>query len=301
MPREIYTLDLEFRGAPHVIASYLIPTSKGAVLIESGPGSTTGKLEAGLKRLGFGLSDITDVFLTHIHLDHAGAAGWLARQGARIHVHPKGAPHLLDPKKLLESATRIYGDAMDALWGEFLPVAESQLVVESDGAKITVGDLELLAIETPGHADHHFAYVVEDLCFAGDVAGVRLPGSDYVSVPTPPPEFHLGKWRDTLTKLRTLEIRRIAPTHFGIFESPAKHLEMLATGLDALAKFIEEVMPGNPLPEEISQRYQEWMNEQYALHHVGGDELNAYEFASPWWMSPGGIQRYWRKYCLNPS
>jgi glyoxylase-like metal-dependent hydrolase (beta-lactamase superfamily II) len=301
MSHEVHTLDLGFRGTPNVIASYLIPTSGGAVLIESGPGSTGKNLEAGLKRFGFGLSDLTDVFLTHIHLDHAGAAGWLARHGARIHVHPNGAPHLLDPKKLLDSAKRIYGDAMDELWGEFLPVPESHLIVETPGAKITVGDLELLAIETPGHANHHFAYLIEDICFTGDVAGVRLPGSNYVSVPTPPPEFHLGKWRDTLAKLRALEMRRIAPTHFGIFEDPAAHLDRLEEGLNELAEFIERVMAGSPPSEEISQRYQKWMHESYASHHVEDGELDAYEVASPWWMSPGGIERYWRKYRLNPS
>ena len=128
----IITLDLNFQGKTQAIASYLIRHSGGAVLIESGPGSTLAGLQAGLAANGLRVSDVTHVLLTHIHLDHAGAAGWWARQGARIHVHPIGAPHLIVPDKLLASATRIYGDMMDQLWGEFLAVPEDRLVVQRD-------------------------------------------------------------------------------------------------------------------------------------------------------------------------
>jgi glyoxylase-like metal-dependent hydrolase (beta-lactamase superfamily II) len=253
-------------------------------------------LKAELKPFQLGPADITDVFLTHIHLDHAGAAGWLARQGARIHVHPNGAQHLLDPEKLLKSAKRVYGDRMEELWGEFLPVPESHLVVTQPGTKIEIDGLEFLALDTPGHADHHFAYLFEDICFCGDVGGVRLPGPDYICVPAPPPEFHPGKWRDTLVKLRAVKFRRIAPTHFGIFEDVEKHLEMLERGLEDLSEFIERVMPGDPPTEEIKLQYQEWMDKRYASHGVDGQRLEAYEIANPSWMSPSGIQRYWRKH-----
>src|SRR4030042_4609731 len=125
----VVTIDLKFMGRANAIAAYLIPHRRGAVLVECGPGSTTTALEVGLSENGFHAEDITDVLLTHIHLDHAGAAGWLARRGARIHVHSAGAPHLLDPEKLLSSAKRIYGDMMDRLWGDFLPVQAGQLNV----------------------------------------------------------------------------------------------------------------------------------------------------------------------------
>ena len=299
MPPQVHTLDLGFQKTAYAIASYLIPTSRGAVLIESGPGSTIEGLKAGLKPFQLSPADISDVLLTHIHLDHAGAAGWLARQGARIHVHPNGAQHLLDPEKLLKSAKRVYGDRMEELWGEFLPVPESHLVVNPPGAKIEIGGLEFLALDTPGHADHHFAYLLEDICFSGDVGGVRLPGPDYLCIPAPPPEFHLGKWRDTLAKLRAVKFRRIAPTHFGIFEDVEKHLEMLDRGLEELSEFIERVMPGDPPIEEIERRYREWMGKRYASHGVDGQRLHAYEVANPSWMAPSGIQRYWRKHRMN--
>src|SRR5512140_2773619 len=129
---DIVTLDLNFQGRPHAIASYLIRTGDAVILIESGPGSTQMGLEAGLAKQGLSPRDVTHVLLTHIHLDHAGAAGWMARQGAQIYVHPLGAPHMLNPEKLIASATRIYGDRMDTLWGEFLPVPENQLVIPND-------------------------------------------------------------------------------------------------------------------------------------------------------------------------
>jgi glyoxylase-like metal-dependent hydrolase (beta-lactamase superfamily II) len=220
----------------------------------------------------------------------------MARQGARIHVHPNGAQHLLDPEKLIKSATRIYGDRMQELWGDFLPVPPDKLVVNQPGTMIEIDGLEFLAIDTPGHADHHFAYLLEDICFTGDVGGVRLPGPDFLCVPTPPPEFHLGKWRDTLATLRRIQFRRIAPTHFGIFEDVEKHLAMLERGLEELSEFIEKVMPGDPPIEEINRRHQEWTAQRYAAHRIGGQLREAYEIANPSWMSTTGIQRYWRKH-----
>ena len=122
---------------------------------------------------GFSLKDVTHVFLTHIHLDHAGAAGYLANQGAQIFVHPLGAPHMLNPEKLINSATRIYGELMDTLWGQFLAVPADKLTVLQDGDEVAIGKLRLTALDTPGHAEHHFAYVLDDICFSGDVGAVR--------------------------------------------------------------------------------------------------------------------------------
>src|SRR6185369_10433244 len=134
----IVTLELNFQGRPHAIASYLIRQGDAVVLIESGPGSTLPALQAGLAQEGLSASDVTHVLLTHIHLDHAGAAGWLAQQGAEIYVHRVGAPHMLNPEKLIASATRIYGDRMESLWGEFLPVPQNQLKVANDAEEIVI-------------------------------------------------------------------------------------------------------------------------------------------------------------------
>jgi glyoxylase-like metal-dependent hydrolase (beta-lactamase superfamily II) len=292
----LHTLDLNFQGVPNAIASYAVLHPKGVVLIDSGPGSTIESLTTALKRLDRSPGDVTDVLLTHIHLDHAGAAGWLARQGARISCHPNGAPHLIDPEKLLRSAGRIYGDMMDRLWGEFLPVPEDRLVVLKDREAIDIEGLRFTALDTPGHADHHFAYLFEDICFTGDVGGVRLPGPPHLRVPMPPPEFHLEKWRASLNRLREEKFARIAPTHFGIYHDAQLHLSMLERGLDEVEEFMEAVMPGNPSVEEISDRFLEWTRKRSESQGLDRDHLVAYETANPSWMSAAGMQRYWRKH-----
>jgi glyoxylase-like metal-dependent hydrolase (beta-lactamase superfamily II) len=292
---EVITLDLNFQGKTQAIASYLIKHSTGVVLIECGPGSTLSALQAALEAHGLSASDVTHVLLTHIHLDHAGSAGWWARQGAQIYVHPVGAPHLLNPEKLLASAARIYGDKMETLWGEFLPVPESQLKVAQDAEEIAIGNLHFMPINTPGHAEHHYAYLFEDICFTGDVGGVRIPGYPYLRVPMPPPELHIGKWRDSLKRLRKEEFNRIAPTHFGIFDDPQWQLDQMEKELTAAEKWLEAVMPSEPTVEELRQQFTDWMNEQGIAQGLSADAVKAYGLANPLGMSADGLMRYWKK------
>jgi len=291
----IVTLDLNFQNKTHAIASYLIRNNDGVVLIESGPGSTISALEAGLANEGLSPRNITHVLLTHIHLDHAGAAGWLSRQGAQIFVHPVGAPHLLHPEKLIASATRIYGERMQTLWGEFLPVAENQLTVPQDAEEIVIGNLRFLPINTPGHAEHHYSYLFEDVCFSGDVGGVRIPGYQYLRAPMPPPELHFGKWRESITRLRSLKFSRIAPTHFGIFEDADWQLNELQKNLDEIEKWLEEIMPADPPVEELREKFEAWMNEQSLVQGLSEDTIRAYTLANPLKMGADGMMRYWKK------
>ena len=295
----VVTLDLNFQGRPHAIASYLIrhPDGDGAVLVESGPGSTLASLEAGLAKEGLSPRDVTHVLLTHIHLDHAGAAGWLARQGAQIYVHPVGAPHMINPEKLLASAARIYGDRMESLWGEFLPVPESQLKVPEDGEEIEIGDLRFKPINTPGHAEHHYAYLFEDICFSGDVGGVRIPGYPYLRVPMPPPELHLERWHESIARLKKEKFARIAPTHFGIYDDPEWHLHEVEKGLDSAALWLEQTMSEDPSPpiEALRQSFTEWMTEEAVEMGLSEDVMSAYELANPPGMSADGLLRYWKK------
>lgn len=296
MSTRIDTLDLNFQGQSRAIASYLIRHADGALLIESGPGSTTGALQAGLAQHGLRAADVTHVLLTHIHLDHAGAAGWLARQGALIHVHPVGAPHLINPEKLLASAARIYGERMQQLWGDFLPVPQDRLVVLQDGDEVTVGDLRFAAVATPGHAEHHHAYLFEDLCFCGDVGGVRIPGYLYLRAPMPPPELNIEKWRESLRRLRGLKFRRIAPTHFGIFADPDWQLSAVEQALDNASRWLEHTMPSNPPPDELRTKFTEWMDSQGREAGLSEDAIQAYSLANPLGMSADGLRRYWEKF-----
>jgi glyoxylase-like metal-dependent hydrolase (beta-lactamase superfamily II) len=296
----IYTLDLEFRGLSWAIAVYLIPHAGGATLVECGPGSTLPALQRGLAKHGLNYSDITDILLTHIHLDHAGAAGFLARQGARVHVHRVGAPHLLAPEKLLESAGRIYGALMEPLWGEFLSVPQEQLSVILDGDEVNSGGHIFRAVDTPGHANHHFAYLFENTCFSGDIGGIRLAGLQYLRLPMPPPEFHLEKWRESLEKLRNEYAQgafsRLAPTHFGIYEDPSWHLDAMAEALDEVAEWIEKVMPQEPEIQDLRHMFTEWTNAVSIQKGLDKNLLSVQEAANPSFMSADGIQRYWRKY-----
>lgn len=291
----VVTLDLNFQGRPHAIAAYLIRHADGAILIESGPGSTLSALQAGLAKEGLSPRDVTHVLLTHIHLDHAGASGWLASHGAEIYVHPVGAPHMLRPEKLIASATRIYGDRMDVLWGEFLPVPESQLKVPNDAEVIKIGNMEFVPINTPGHAEHHYSYLFEDVLFCGDVGGVRIPGYPYLRVPMPPPELHIERWHESIARLREEKFTRIAPTHFGIFDDPAWQLNEVEKGLDSASRWLEETMPGNPPIEELRQSFTDWMMAEGERIGLDEEVVKAYELANPLGMSADGLLRYWKK------
>jgi glyoxylase-like metal-dependent hydrolase (beta-lactamase superfamily II) len=296
---KIQTLDLNFRGFTGAIATYLIAHPNGVILIECGPGSTSGTLEAGLQAYGLTLGDITDVLLTHIHLDHAGAAGWLARQGARIHVHPVGAPHLLNPEKLLASAQRIYGNSMQTLWGDFLPVPEEQLFTHQDEEVIEIEGLRVRALDTPGHAYHHFAYIYEDVCFSGDIGGVRIGGVRHVRLPMPPPEFNLESWRESIHRLQAEYERgafhRIAPTHFGTFDDPGWHLKAVEQALDDVEDWIVKVMPSNPSTDELKDLFLRWTEERSLHYRLDPSLLGPFEAVNPSWMSAYGIHRYWHK------
>ncbi len=292
----IITLDLNFQGRKQAIASYLIPHSTGVVLIECGPSSTLPALQAVLAENGYTPRDVTHLLLTHIHLDHAGAAGWLARQGTEVYVHPVGAPHMLNPEKLLASATRIYGDKMDMLWGEFLSVPEDRLRIPDDVQEIAIGNFRFLPLNTPGHAEHHYAYLFEDTCFSGDIGGVRIPGFPYMRLPMPPPELHLEKWRDSVKRLRQQKFNHIAPTHFGIFDNPDWQLNELEKDLDAVSRWLDEVMPANPPIEELRQKFSTWMDEQALASGLSKEVTKVYELANPVGMSADGLQRYWKKF-----
>lgn len=291
----IVPIDLNFQGKTQAIASYLIWDGDAVVLIESGPGSTLSALEAGLADQALSTRDVTHVLLTHIHLDHAGAAGWLSQQGAEIYVHPIGAPHLLNPEKLIASATRIYGDRMNQLWGEFLPVAQNQLKVPKEAEEIVIGRLRFLPVDTPGHADHHYSYIFEDVCFSGDVGGVRIPGFQYLRAPMPPPELHFGKWRESLARLRAMKFKRIAPTHFGIYDDVNWHLNSLDDTLASMERWLEQVMAREPSIEELRAEFTAYMEEESREKNLSMEVVRAYSLSNPVGMSADGLMRYWRK------
>ena len=291
----IKTLDLNFLNRKEAIAAYLIPYSGGAILVETGAGSTVNELTNQLKQYGLKPKDVTHVFLTHIHLDHAGAAGWLAKQGAQIFVHPVGVRHMTDPEKLISSAKRIYGDKMDFLWGEFLPVPDGKLSSVSDREQIKIRDLIFTAIHTSGHAEHHISWLFEDTCFTGDVGGVRIPGVFYIRLPIVPPELHFEKWRQSLALLSESGFNNIAPTHFGIFSDAGAHLTLARQILDENENWMEQTFKDEKPIEVLRELYVAFLNEQGVRLGVNEETLRTSDIANPSWMSADGLHRYWNK------
>lgn len=296
----IHVLDLHFQQNPHAIAAYLLEGPAGYALIETGPDSTRPTLLKQLANHGLSPADIQHILVTHIHLDHAGCAGWWAQQGATVYVHPVGAPHLIDPSRLLASAGRIYGDQMDTLWGQVLPAPEENIVIVADGQIIEVAGLTLTAINTPGHAGHHHVYRLGDIGFMGDAAGVRLPGNDWVSIPAVPPEFKPELWLNTLDRLEQESFRTIYPTHFGRVEDVAGHLAMVRANLLSVTDYVREALAAGQDRDLILHHYRQWQREQAAGRGVTDEVFQHYEAANPLYMSVDGILRYWRKRETQP-
>jgi glyoxylase-like metal-dependent hydrolase (beta-lactamase superfamily II) len=292
---EIHPLDLCFRHWPESITSYLVIGPEGPVLVETGPCSTLPTLQQGLARYGFSPADVRDVLVTHIHLDHAGAAGWWAHQGAKVHVHQVGAPHLIDPSKLLSSARRIYEDRMDELWGDLIPAPAEMVHPLQDGDLIHAGSLTFMALDTPGHARHHMIYLLGEVAFTGDAAGIRLPGRSYIQVPTVPPEFDLLDWQESIARMRARRLSRLYLTHFGPVEEADAHLSTVAELLSEFAERVrQEMMKGSPR-EEIIRRITEWEGSREMADRAAGAGLLCQTGFGTLSTYVDGIMRYWSK------
>ena len=285
----VQTIDLHFQGTPGIISAYVLRSGDEVALIETGPGSCNHMLVEGLGKIGILPSDVGHVFLTHIHLDHAGGAGWWAQAGAQVYVHGKGAAHIVDPSKLIESATRIYGDKMDSLWGPILPAPASKVTVLGDGDKVTVGTQTIEALDTPGHARHHLAYALGDVCFTGDVAGICMPGCDYLSVAAAPPQFEPDPYVVSLDRLLARRFSRLYLAHFGAIEDPQSHLtqyrQRILDVYSTTAQWMRDGITGTALAQCYSAR-------ERAVAALSDDEWNRYELANGTVMCASGIELY---------
>ncbi len=292
---KITTLDLGFKNLPKTIASYLITGPDGLVLVETGPASTLPNLRAQLAECGYKSSDIEHVLVTHIHLDHSGAAGWLAQEGAQIYVHHVGAPHLVDPSRLLQSAGRIYGDQMDALWGETVAAPADKVTAVYDGDTIDVAGLHFTALDTPGHAWHHHTYRLGDVAFTGDAAGIHIPGTQLVDLPAPPPEFKLEVWHKTIDRLFAENLTAIYPTHFGRVEDPNKQLKLLRIIMQEATEFVRLRMEAQQDRDNIVAGYVAWMQDRARAAGLSEYTIQQFDAANPLYMSVDGIMRYWQR------
>ena len=294
----IQIIDLNFMGTDHTSASFLLDSSEGPVLVETGPHSTFDQLKNGLERHGYRPADVNHVFITHIHLDHAGAAWALAREGATIYLHPFGFKHMNDPSKLMASARRIYQDDMDRLWGDMQPIPAEQLRQVADEEEIRIGNLSLKAWHTPGHAVHHIAWQAGDSLFTGDVAGVRIEGN-MVAPPCPPPDINIEDWQASLDRIRKLNISKLYLTHYGEVEKVEEHLYALEKRLLEWAEWMRPHFEKGTDPEAIRPLFEAYVREELIRHGISEHGLLQYEHANPAWMSVAGLLRYWRKKLEN--
>ena len=292
----IKTLDLRFLDSPTTIAAFVIETSEGPVLFETGPYSTFKYLEENLGQLGYTTGDIKHVFITHIHLDHAGSAWALAEKGATIYLHPFGEAHMHDPSKLIASASRIYGDDMDRLWGTLKGIEKNKLRTVDHGESIQIGNQIIKAWHTPGHAVHHIAWQIDDNIIAGDVAGVRI-GNGPVVPPCPPPDINLEDWQASIALIRKINPQRIHLTHFGAIEKPNidTHLQELEDQLSDWAHWILPYYEQGAKPADVTPLFEAYVKNQLMSKGLNEAEVELYEKANPSWMSVAGLMRYWRK------
>jgi glyoxylase-like metal-dependent hydrolase (beta-lactamase superfamily II) len=293
----VETIDLGFMGTESIIASFLLTGEGSAAIVETGPTSCINELMRGLKDWGVAPEDVEQVFLTHIHLDHSGASGNLTEllPNAAFYVHEIGYAHLVDPSKLLKSATRLYGEEnMDELWGEVKPVPEDRLVRLEGGEEIEAAGGVVRAYYTPGHAYHHLAFHEPETShlFAGDVAGVRLPGQSYVKPPTPPPEVDIEAWKGSIETIRKIEPKILCPTHFGSYEDVERHLGELEQRLEDWLLLVEERMDEGYSQEDIAEELEAKGDAEMLREGAGPEESERYELAANYEMLVAGIMRY---------
>jgi glyoxylase-like metal-dependent hydrolase (beta-lactamase superfamily II) len=269
-------IDVRHLGRERVIGCWLVDD----VLVDPGPTSSLEQLLVGLDG-----RQPRALLLTHIHLDHAGATGTLVERWPEleVYVHERGAPHLINPSRLLESARRLYGEKMDSWWGETLPVPERNVRVLRGGERVIDGSFEVAY--TPGHASHHVAYLHKGTAFVGDVGGVRITDGTPTIAPTPPPDIDVEAWHESITRVRNWQPERLAITHFGAYDDVERQLDALERSLDELAQRARD---------QEKEEFIASLRDELA-RGAGSDTLGAYTQAAPPDQLYAGLERYWHK------
>jgi glyoxylase-like metal-dependent hydrolase (beta-lactamase superfamily II) len=288
-----------FLGENEIVGSYLLEGQNQLAIIDPGPGSMVESLFASIREAGFDPEDVTHILVTHVHLDHAGSAGTLVRQlpGAQVYVHTKGAPHLLDTTKVVASASRIYGERMQLLWGEIESTPQERLTIIEDGDILNIAGRRLEVHYTPGHAVHHVIFFDAhsgDL-FAGDVAGVRLQDVDYIRPPTPPPDLDLEAWLDSMGLVTSLRPDVLYIGHFGAIKNIPEHFDRLREKLNAWGEFVLAAMRDGKDEDEIVSMLTEHTEPELLQVAGNAHALERYEIATNYKMTVQGYMRYWRK------
>jgi glyoxylase-like metal-dependent hydrolase (beta-lactamase superfamily II) len=294
----ITTLDDLWMGRPRSIATALLESDGHRSVVDPGPGSTLETLHKQLLANGIGVSDLDAILLTHIHLDHAGATGALVRENPRlaVYVHKNGAPHVIDPSKLLASAQRLWPNDLQRLFGETLPVPAENLRILEGGESLTLGSRRVEVVYTPGHASHHVSYFdkVEGVAFVGDTAGVRIEGNSFAMPATPPPDIDLEIWDTSFGAILERKPARLFLTHFGYSESPSEHILLFRERIHRWAALTQEILRTAP---SDSAAMDSFISATYAeiSQHLPADEAEHYAFSAGLNLSFLGLARYLRK------
>jgi len=292
----IHILDTQHLGRRGIIAVTVLETNEGPVLCDTGPESTFNNVSAALSDHGFHPRDVRHVFLSHIHFDHAGAAWRFAELGATIYVHPRGAPHLIDPQKLVASATRLYGDQMEPLWGKFAAIPSERVRVLEDTDVVEIAPFAIRAISTPGHASHHHIYHWDDTVFGGDVAGVRL-GSGPPAPPFVPPELDIEAWRESLGKIRALNPVKLYLPHFGLVRGHlGAHFDELEQRVVRWSCWLRDRIRAGDEESAMTRAFADYVAAELRAAGLAKPEIVDYEHVDPSFMAVTAASRYWRKH-----
>lgn len=294
----ITTLDDLWMGRPRSVAAALLESEGHRAIIDPGPGSTLDTLRQQLRAHGIGLGDLDAILLTHIHLDHAGATGALVSQNPRlaVYVHKNGAPHVIDPSKLLASAQRLWPSDLQRLFGETLAVPAENLRILEGGETLKLGSRQVEVVYTPGHASHHVSYFdkEEGVAFVGDTAGVRIEGNSFVMPATPPPDIDLGIWDKSFATILQRKPERLFLTHFGYSDNPSEHILLFRERLHQWAALAEEILRTAASDSAAMDLFMSATNAEIS-QYLPADEAGHYAFSAGLNLSFLGLARYLRK------
>jgi glyoxylase-like metal-dependent hydrolase (beta-lactamase superfamily II) len=290
-------IDLEFLGRRYAIATGVVHGTAGLALVDPGPTTCLETLELQLQAGGLRLADVSEILLTHIHLDHAGATGTILRRypDITVVVHERGAKHLVAPERLIESARRLWGANMDRFWGEVAPVPERNLRVVVGEEQVAAGGRTFDVAYTPGHASHHVSYFDRSsgVAFVGDTAGISINGG-FVLPPTPPPDIDLDLWRASVARIERWSSTALLIAHFGAVDQPRPHLAQLLDHLETTAGLAREALRSPGTDEERAERFV--ANLRRELRRTMTDaQVDLYEVGAPLYLQWLGLARYWRK------
>jgi glyoxylase-like metal-dependent hydrolase (beta-lactamase superfamily II) len=292
----IYLLDTNHVGFTGTVGVYLLPSDGGFALLETGAGSTLEAVKRDVAELGFDLAHLRAVLVTHIHLDHAGAAGQLVSEtGATLYVHERGAAHLIDPSRLLSSAERIYGDKMQLLWGAMLPAPAEKVVALKGGERLDIVGHDIEVIYTPGHASHHVSFLLNgEAMLTGDAAAIHFAGSAVIRPALPPPEVDLETWRDSVQKMMAAKPKRLLLTHYGEVLDARGHLQAVIERNDQWARIILEGMQNGEDAKSLEQRLRDLSLKE--LEGASPEVIQRHRITSSDEMTVMGLTRYWQKH-----